>query len=64
MSVTDQEVARALKQDIDRINQLCAMVNHFADKLGLGKKVNAEDWTDNAEAMLKSVKGGVDGRYI
>lgn len=47
------EMAKALAQDVARINQLCDMVNHFAHKLGLGKKVTPEDWTDSAEAALR-----------
>jgi methanogenic corrinoid protein MtbC1 len=43
---------KALKADIERINQLCVMVNSYAIQLGLGKKVNADDWTDAARDAL------------
>jgi hypothetical protein len=39
---------RACKKDVERIEHLCGMVNDLAAKLGIGKKVNAEDWTDMA----------------
>jgi hypothetical protein len=39
------------------------MVNSFSEQLGLGKKVNAADWTDNAQDMLASIRPIV-ARYI
>lgn len=41
-----------LKAANQRIEQLCATVNNYANQLGLGRKVRAEDWIvdDSAEA--------------
>lgn len=40
--------APELKRDLEKANrqiwQLCDMVNSYAERLGLGKKVNAGDW--------------------
>ena len=52
------ELARLLKKDINKINQLSDMVNTFAIKLGLGKKVNAEDWVDEEITALAKLKEG------
>jgi hypothetical protein len=46
------ELLKACKEDRKRINELCGMVNRFAARLNLGKKVNAEDWADVADAAI------------
>ncbi len=35
---------KALHKKEAAINELCAMVNRYSEKLGLGIKVRAEDW--------------------
>lgn len=51
-------LVEALERQIKHTDQLAGMVNRFADRLGLGKKVNAEDWTDQARAALQLAKEG------
>jgi hypothetical protein len=46
------ELLRACRKDAERIEQLCDMVNGYAIKLGMGKRVNAEDWSDLARAAI------------
>lgn len=40
------EVAHALRRCEEAIRQLCGMVNSYAQQLGLGPKVNADDWVE------------------
>lgn len=47
----------ALKKDIQKIEQLCGMVNDFSRKLGLGRKVRSEDWSDTAAAAITKLEG-------
>lgn len=49
----------ACKKDVLKIEQLCDMVNTYAAKLGLGRKVNVTDWTDTALAALASAKEAI-----
>ena len=49
---------KCLKECELRINTLCEMVNTYSIQLGIGKKVNAEDWSDIAAEGLLSLKGG------
>ena len=42
------EMLEALKKDCQRIKQLGDMVNSYANRLGLGKKVHVEDFMENA----------------
>lgn len=51
------ELLRACEEDAKRIRHLCAMVNDFAAKLGLGNKVHAEDWDDKARAAIARATG-------
>jgi hypothetical protein len=51
------DLLEAAKTDAKRIRELCGMVNSFAVKLGLGKKVNAEDWDDAARAAIAKATG-------
>lgn len=47
------DVVKRLRKQVERTEQLCTMVNDFSVKLGLGKKkVNAEDWTEEARELL------------
>lgn len=57
-----RQARKALRQSADRIDQLCGMVNHLANKLGLGNKVNAPDWSDAARGALAVFDGGEDER--
>jgi len=47
---------KALKDCKNRIDELCGMVNRYAVMLKLGKKVNAEDWSDIASEGLKALQ--------
>lgn len=55
---TDRETYEALRKSEQNILQLCRMVNDFAAKLGLGKKVTADDWTEDARKAMNKLKGG------
>lgn len=48
-------MAKLAKADA-KIRQLCGMVNDYAGQLGLGKKVNADDWADAPDANLARIK--------
>lgn len=52
----EQALIKALKKDIDRIEQLCHTVNTLSHQLGLGQKVVAEHFTDNALQAIKMVQ--------
>lgn len=52
------QTINALRKDVARIDQLCDMVNNLANQLGLGKKVNAADWNDEARTALARATGG------
>jgi len=54
-TMNQQELIEGCNEAEKRINQLCDMVNSYAQKLGVGKKVNAEDWTDFMEIASKKV---------
>ena len=47
----------ALEKSVQRIGQLCATTNTLSNKLGLGDKVRAADFTDCARAALALAKG-------
>jgi hypothetical protein len=49
----DEKTIKALKESEKRIIELCRMVNNYSIKLGLGKKVNADDWADVASDEIK-----------
>lgn len=51
------ELSTRLEKSVAQINQLCGMVNSYAGQLGLGRKVNAEDWTEEARASLSNFAG-------
>lgn len=51
------ELVAALEKQVAHTEQLAGMANRFAAQLGLGKKVNPEDWTDQARAALAKAKG-------
>ena len=45
-----QELLMACEEGRKRIRELCGMVNDYAEQLGLGRKVRADDWDDFARA--------------
>lgn len=47
-----EALVAALERQIAHTEQLANMNNHFAAKLGIGKKVNVEDWTDRARSAI------------
>jgi len=50
------ETLMVLKESEQRIQQLCNMVNSYSNKLGLGNKVRAEDWTDVSSIVVAKLK--------
>ena len=42
-----------LQREANKMKELCRMVNSDAEKLGLGQKVRAEDWTEELRAMAE-----------
>ena len=53
------DLLAALIRQVKHTDQLADMVNGYADQLGLGKKINAEDWTDQARAAIAKAEGRV-----
>lgn len=51
------DLLRACEESAARIRSLCVTVNNLSGKLGLGKKVNAEDWDDIARAAISKARG-------
>lgn len=53
---------KALKYNLEQtkheIEQLCSTVNHFSHKLGLGRKVRPEDWTERVDKILAMLNEG------
>lgn len=45
-------LVKILEHDINMINQLSGMVNDFAARLKLGRKVNADDFSEKARSAL------------
>ena len=39
-------IGRAMKKSEEAIRQLCGTVNNYSNQLGLGNKVNADDWIE------------------
>lgn len=54
--MADKKTIKALRESEKRIVELCRMVNNYSVKLGLGKKVNAEDWADVASDAIKRLE--------
>lgn len=55
------DMLAALKDEQHEIAQLCDMVNRFAARLGLGRKVNPVDWGEKGRAAIAKAEGRANG---
>jgi len=51
------DLISALEKSVQHMEQLASTVNTLSNKLGLGDKVRASDFTEHAKAALALVKG-------
>ena len=49
-------ILKAAEKTIPAIEQLCNMVNTYSQKLGLGRKVRAEDFTEHLRAAIAKAR--------
>lgn len=56
-----RDMLAALKDEQHEIAQLCDMVNRFAARLGLGRKVNPVDWGEKGRAAIAKAEGRANG---
>lgn len=56
LSERERRLSDALRESVRHADELCRMVNLYAGKLNLGRKVRSEDWAEKARAILAEVE--------
>lgn len=56
-SSSPSHLITALGKSVERIEQLCMLVNTLSNNLGLGRKVHVDDFADVGRAALSKARG-------